>query len=321
MADREDTDPTPLIRGKTEPGVGSAVPSSGRLRAAPSADLPLQSAVGVDGGAVDFDALHAALGANAEASGRRLPSPGDDETEDDASAAETNGRSSARYSSSRPHTIPPTRAPADIDPSVPAVIVEAETDPGLTPEATAPLGAAPFVAAPTSSGRYAAAAPSASYAYTPPGAFVPQAPPPQQHTLVMPQRPQSPQIPQSPQWPQRPRSVTIVVRRRGPSALQKLGAFAAVLLLVTTCGLAVIVWRKPEWLGFVAAPIASTAEPPALPAPNVEGARTESAGTVAPAVAASVAPPGPAAPSWSAAPPPPPSPPRKSARPAHSRAP
>jgi hypothetical protein len=102
----------------------------------------------------------------------------------------------------------------------------------------------PHPAAPpaTSSGPHAAAAPSASYPFTPPGAFAPPGAPSTKKTMVMPQR------------PRRPKSATIVVRPRGPSTFQKVAAFVAMLLLVTACGIAVIVWRKPRWLGFEPVP-------------------------------------------------------------------
>ena len=64
------------------------------------------------------------------------------------------------------------------------------------------------------------------------------------------------------------------MRLRGPTLAQKLGAFVAMLVLVTACGVAVIVWRKPAWLGLAPpeAPVAAVvpaARAPVAAAPQV----------------------------------------------------
>jgi hypothetical protein len=306
-AEREDTDPKPQ-RGGTEPGLGADTRPGGG--APPAED--------VEPAAVDFDALHAALGDPLDyeemASGPALEkgSAGDtDELLDGLEAAlvkgaagrarpggESSGRSSATYASSRPRTIPPTR-PSNEDPNAPAVIVAAEdTVPRAPPQMTVRLAPVPPHVGPSfgpgphaqpppmgmggppssrpslpqahahnasgpmtghpGSGPHAQAAPS--YGQTPvpfpaPGRGVPQM------TVRMPDRPIN---------PRRSRTATVVVRPRGPSAKQKLIAFMAMLLLVTACGIAVIVWRKPHWLGLDAAvdPSAAAVAPPSTtPAP------------------------------------------------------
>ncbi len=80
--------------------------------------------------------------------------------------------------------------------------------------------------------------------------------------------------------PRRAAAPTIIVRRYGPSTGQKLAAFIAMLVLVTACGIAVIVLRQPQWLG-LEKPASPTAQVPAATSPP-------------PAVAAGEATPGPA---------------------------
>jgi hypothetical protein len=210
---------------------------------------------------------------------------------------ESSGQSSATYASARPHTIPPTRAPNE-DLNAPAVIVaidETATVPTAAPKMTVqmkggipgyPRGApAPHPAAaaaavprhgsspnlvpamrvPQTPGNPAAPAahPSSgshpaspvSYPFTPAPFPVQRAP---QHNLTM-------RMPDRPLSPKRNKSPTIVVRGRGPSAKQKLLAFMAALLLVTACGIAVIIWRKPSWIGLESL---SGSVPSAAPSPS-----------------------------------------------------
>src|SRR5688572_11641564 len=101
-AEREDTDPTPL-KGGTEPGLGPK-----RSNGAASGVEPSKNQ---EPAPVDFDALHAALGDLPQPTGSVPPKL----------AGDSEGRSSATYSSARPHTIPPTHEPPDLD--APAVIV------------------------------------------------------------------------------------------------------------------------------------------------------------------------------------------------------
>lgn len=294
-AEREDTDPTAKRNG-TEPGLGKA--SAGKP-GAPSApdDAPPP---------VDFDALHAALGDPLDyvemGSGPALEkgNPSDDLLDDLEAAeelatgpglriGESSGRSSATYASARPHTIPPTRAPIE-DPNAPAVIVATDTDtvPSAPPNMTVPLAASPHAAHfagvpgvapgsnphmpamgsgphgaapahPSSSPHPAARSLGASYPYTPqPIPVQPRGGP--QMTMRMPDRPLN---------ARRGKTPTIVVRPRGPSTKQRLVAFMAMLLLVTACGIAVIVWRRPHWVGvelpFGAPAVAPTTSVPVLP--------------------------------------------------------
>ena len=296
-AEREDTDPNPKRVG-TEPGLGKA---SGASPAA-AASVPDDVAA-----PVDFDALHAALGDPVDyeelSSGPAVEKGSDDlldSLEADGPAkphvlrvGESSGQSSATYSSARPRTIPPTRAPVE-DLNAPAVIVASDTDtvPTAPPKMTMPLKPAPppFAGGPPSSnphvqaahpsGPHGAAAPhlgSGPHPTSPP--FTPQPFPVQgrqgQMTMRMPERPVS---------MRRAKIPTIVMRRRGPSAKQKLVAFMAMLLLVTACGIAVIIWRKPGLLGLdrpAPAPSASASASPAT------GALSPSAATSASAAASS----------------------------------
>jgi hypothetical protein len=268
-AEREDTDPTAKCRG-TEPGLGK---SSGP---APAAAV----AVEIDEEPpppVDFDALHAALGDPLEYDEEleAIPEDGTDlldglEPAIDAPAqgakgkaqrvGESSGRSSASDSSARPHTIPPTRAPVE-DPNAPAVIVASDTDtvPSAPPQMTVPLGAhggipgaggpmmrpsgsGPHVAAhgqPSSGPHAAAPSLGVGYAHTPQPFQLQNARGIPQMTMRMPDRPVN---------MRRGKTPTIVVRPRGPSAKQKLLVFMTMLLLVTACGIAVIIWRKPKLL-------------------------------------------------------------------------
>ncbi|AKV01170.1 hypothetical protein AKJ09_07833 [Labilithrix luteola] len=214
---------------------------------------------------MDFDALHAALGVGEHAQGAvrpREPSVGASEVLDEIAAeiaprvGESSGRTNAHYASSRPHTIPPTRAPVE-DPNVPAVIVDeppVADDLQTTTPIAAPMArrAASSGSIPTSGRTGTALLPKALIPEPAPPPSQPLTPPPfsaqaaqtgpsvMKHTVPMVNR------------PRRPRAQTIVVRRRGPSAKQKLLAFVSMLVLVTCCGIAVIVWRKPSWIGLSA---------------------------------------------------------------------
>jgi hypothetical protein len=226
---------------------------------------------------------------------------------------ESSGRSSATYASARPHTIPPTRAPTE-DPNAPAVIVASDTDtvPSAPPQMTVPLAASPHAAqftaggllpggaaagpinVPGSNPRIGAAVGSGPHGAAPAhpssgphpaspslGVAYPNTPQPipvqprggPQMTIRMPDRPVN---------ARRGKTPTIVVRPRGPSTKQKLLAFMAMLVLVTACGIAVIIWRKPHWLnldGFggtapttSAPPVAPSATLGAMPSASASGA-------------------------------------------------
>lgn len=307
-AEREDTDPT-ANRVGTEPGLGKASgPTAAAAAVTTEEDAPPP---------VDFDALHAALGDPLDYHDMGSTPAVEVGTEDagdlvdglepavDGAAGgkavrvgESSGRSSATYASARPHTIPPTRAPAE-DPNAPAVIVAGDTDtvPSAPPQMTAPLAATPHGPA------YAGAPPMAAPLAGPPGSnphvgvgaaaggphgAVPAHPGSGPHRSAADRTPGYPHTPQAfpvqqrgmPQMtvrmpdrpinPRRGKTPTVVVRPRGPSAKQKLVAFMAMLMLVTACGIAVIIWRKPRWLGLDAlggGPSATTSAPAAPSGP------------------------------------------------------
>lgn len=222
----------------------SRAPSSGRRVAAPDAN--------------GFDALNAALG--------RTPSSG-------VEHADSHGRSAARYASSRPHAVAPAHISPEADPSMPAVIVAVDdTVPSAPPRnMTTPIGAVPHTI-PLGLGHLRPPPTPAPPTPVPATAVLPHtppAPPSQQSYPFTPPpfpvqaRPHHPTVRMA-DAPRRPRAHTVVTRVRGPSTAQKVGAFLAMLVLVTACGVAVIVWRKPAWLGL--------APPEAPPAPVVTAA-------------------------------------------------
>ena len=290
-AERDDTDPR-VARAGSDAGLGHA------------AEEPAT---------VDFDALHAALGdpldyeemQSGPALDKGVTAESDDGLEASLAAggaggngsSESSGRSSATYSSARPRTIPPARLPVE-DPNAPAVIVATDDTvptaaPQMTAQMTVPLapaqrGVPPFAGYPGAPpmgmgvppgshpallnamaphagmrGSHPQMPAASSYGQTP-VPFPAQARGVPHLTMRMPDRPVN---------PRRGKIATVVVRPRGPSAKQKLIAFMAMLLLVTACGIAVIIWRKPRWLGLeaLAGPSAATSvlaipsgAPPAL---------------------------------------------------------
>jgi hypothetical protein len=220
---------------------------------------------------------------------------------------ESSGRSSATYASARPHTIPPTRATTE-DPNAPAVIVAGDTDtvPSAPPHMTVPLAASPHAqqyaaggllpggpVGPPGSNPHLGAAAAGPHGALPPhpgsgphpaspplGGGYPRTPQPipvqprggPQMTIRMPDRPVN---------ARRGKTATVVVRSRGPSAKQKLLAFMAMLLLVTACGIAVIIWRKPHLLGLDSLGTTPSAAPsPPAPAPAPAPAPTSPSSTL-----------------------------------------
>ena len=172
----------------------------------------------------------------------------------------------------------------------------AHVPPGSNPHLGAALGSGPHPASPhPGSGPHPASASSqgvqgvpgahgslgVSYPHTPqPIPIQPRGAP--QLTMRMPDRPVN---------ARRGKTPTIVVRPRGPSTKQRLLAFMAMLLLVTACGIAVIIWRKPKWLGLdtlggippwgtPTAPTNSGA-PPVAPSSGALGAPSASAAAAA----------------------------------------
>lgn len=260
-AERQDRDagaPSSKKSG-TEPGLGGTAPAaSGRT---PAADAH----AGDDGPeAVDFDALHAALGDPLDFD--ELPPAA---TEVPAGGiAESSGRTNAAYASARPHTIPPSYSPTEDVNAPPVIVASEDTVPSAPPQMTVPLAHAhpplgptplsgvPFLVGPAAGGPPSGRAPSGPqhvghpgsgpHASAPPGPSQPHTPQAfpvhrggSQLTMRMPDRPLN---------PRRGPTKTLIVRPRGPSAKQKLLAFMGMLLLVTVGGIAVVVWRK-SWLG------------------------------------------------------------------------
>lgn len=252
MGDREDIDPTG--KGGTEPGVGPRTPAGNMTKpgippppprrsgkgpvAAPAhVDIPVSE----EPAPVDFDALHAALGPAAK-----------------APVAESQGRSSATYASARPRSVPPAYVAAELD-APPVIVAQDDTVPGAPPQMTAPLTSpmAPPVGGPPISGPHGIVPPVSS-SPMPAAMPLPQPPTPNgfrpagtpQLTMRMPER------------PRRPRTPTVVVRDRGPSLKQKIAVFALMLVLVSACGIGILMWRAPYLFGIGAPPSMRTAAPP-----------------------------------------------------------
>lgn len=213
---------------------------------------------------VDFDALHAALG--------DLPPPAASSTPlvGSPTVGESQGRSSATYSSARPHTIPPTRAPAPEVLNAPAVIVAdvvQDTVPSGAPQMTVPMGApGVVVSSPYGPPPAPMRPPSQSSPQHPPfntpQPFAAQATPMgpladnPNVTVHMPNRPRP-----------RPRTPTMVVRTRGPSKQQKLLVFMAMLLVFVGGGIAALIYLRPGGLSLPGTKSTPVATPPALTTP------------------------------------------------------
>lgn len=269
-------------------GGGDSGAASGRSPAAPGRAPPLPAsarrvaiAPATPAAApVDFDALSAALGRTPSSSPKL--------------EADSHGRASASYASPRPLHVPASRTSAEADPSMPAVIVSVDdTVPSAPPRnMTTPLGPpvavphtvpfgvghamsphAPHVtpshppppSSPISSAMHHAAPsrPTSSPGFPshpPPPSSQPSHPftPPPFPVQAVPRHVAHPTV-RMPEAPRRPRSPTVVVREQGPSTAQKLGAFMAMLVLFTACGIAVIVWLRPSWLGLAPPPGATSA--------------------------------------------------------------
>ena len=287
-AEREDTDPHPKRVG-TEPGLGKTpasaesgpTPAFGANAAKGDAPPPvdfdaLHAALGDP---LDFDELPPAA--------NEIDVSGDsDDLLDGLGAAgdppervgESAGQSSATYASARPHTIPPSYSPTEDLNAPPVIVASEDTVPSAPPQMTVrvaqaghpigqtPQSGVPFVAGPgagmlpggnslaaarpsgphlghASSGPHPHAAPaSPSYPHTPQAFPIHpiQQRGPAQMTMRMPERPVN---------PRRAKTPTLLVRVRAPSPKQKLVVFMTSLLLVTACGIAMIIWRQPRWLG------------------------------------------------------------------------
>lgn len=181
---------------------------------------------------VDFDALNAALGSlSVPVAGGSTPQLADSE-----------GRSSATYSSARPHAIPQTRAPAAEELNAPAVIIAQpeETVPTGPPNMTVPM-------APPHNGQHHGPTgpafqtePYVAHAHAPPehiGRTVPLA-----------------QAQAQPQRPRRPRTPTIVVRARGPSRTKKALVFVFLLVIFVVGGATLLLFKTPLGMSAPAIP-------------------------------------------------------------------
>jgi hypothetical protein len=204
---------------------------------------------------VDFDALHAALG--------DLPPPAP--TSSSPIVTESQGRSSATYSSTRPHAIPTTRPPPPEALNAPAVIVATDdTVPSAPPRMTVPLAPFNVPGGRSSSPPHPLGAPAfAADAAAAPAENL-------QAAIQM-------------AGPPRLRTPTVVVRTRGPTKQQKLLVFTAMLLVFVAGGIAFLIYGKRFGLNI---------DIRALPAPRVPTVTTVavpvSAPTLVPSASESV---------------------------------
>jgi hypothetical protein len=167
------------------------------VRPHPEGAEPSSTAGEASADVVDFDALHAALG--------ELPPPA---TSSSPIVSESQGRKNATYASVRPHEIPSTRPPVDMD--VPAVIIAPDDAPPPAPQQqqTVPLG----MVYP-----HARAAPREEVARRTPRGAVPS---PVQ------------------------RQPTLILRDGGPTRTQKLLVFIAMLLVFIGGGIAFLIYGR-----------------------------------------------------------------------------
>jgi hypothetical protein len=175
---------------------------------------------------VDFDALHAALGAVAPA-----PSSSGDAVSD------SEGRSSATYASARPHAIPKGHASHD-DPNTPAVIVLADdtvqTGPPIMMGAGRlgrPISSGPLPVAPSRTDPPVQVRTEPFPAMAQAQAFVDP-----KLTLRMAER------------PRKRHTVTVALPSRGPTNQQKFMVFVAMLVVVVAGGISALVYYEPAVL-------------------------------------------------------------------------
>lgn len=225
----------------TDPGLGT--PSSGRTGVARSVSTDDPKG---PSDVVDFNALHAALG--------HVPTP----SAASSSEGESRGKSNATYASARPHTIPPTRPPAD-DPNAPAVIVQVDdTVPSGPPkQMTVPLGRSPAgIRSPGAAGQ------------APFGRFDG---PPHADPAIQPNPRSATATKRLAGNPRRYRLPTVVVREREPSRAKKILVFIAMLLVFVGGGIALLVYLRPPGLNLDAgsASTPSAVKPPKAVSPTV----------------------------------------------------
>lgn len=282
-AEREDIDPA--AKGGTEPGIGPKAPAAATKPGIPPPAVARRvngAAPSADPAPVDFDALHAALG---EGSREAAPAP-----PVKMAVAESQGRSSATYASARPHAVPAAHVAAEL--SAPAVIVATDdTVPGGPPQMTAPLTTPMGVPmthpmGPPSSGPYPAAPHVSSSPMAVASPLSPNTPQSFAVQGVPSSRPGQVQLTmRMPERPRRPRTPTVVVRPRGPSTAQKLAVFALMLLLVSACGIGIVMWRAPQLFGLGPKPVPSPVVPPKYVPPPPTVATVAPTATVSAAAA------------------------------------
>jgi hypothetical protein len=175
---------------------------------------------------VDFDALNAALGASAAAAAAPRGAP---------VVADSEGRSSATYASTKPHSIPKSKFVADGN--VPAVIVDETPRPTDEEEPTIRTARMRpsehdlpvYTVRMRQSGGVKTvpytASPSATTPYTAPAVAV------------------EPLGPNARRPSHRP---TVVVRKRRPSSVHKVAVFMAFLVVVVAAGIAVLLYFRPS---------------------------------------------------------------------------
>lgn len=282
-----------------------------------------------DPSAVDFDALHAALGEGSREAAPPVAVPSASAAKPArAVAADSQGRSSATYASTDAKAPPVAHIDADLQ--APAVIVAQDEAPayphgghgaqmttpmappmtGLAPMGspmapmTSPMGApmspmnqmAAHPAHP-SSGPHPIGTPSSGgmLAASPHAAHMATGNTPQAFDPVAlglpPARPGQVQLTmRMPERPRRPRTPTVVVRQRGPSTKQKVFVFSVMLLLVSLIGLGIVMWRAPQLFGLGPKAQATTAPKPVVTIPPATTTAPTASATVSASPSASIAP-------------------------------
>ena len=260
-----DTAPPPPELAATAPlGVPAAAPMpAASLEPVSVPPGPPVAAVEVgasDPSAVDFDALHAALGEGSREAaphGAHPSHPAPAAKSARPVAADSQGRSNATYASTDAKAPPAAHHDADL--AAPAVIV-AQDEPAypMQQQMTTPMTPA-MVMSPghPSSGPHAIGTPSSGgmrAAQAHPQAYMPTGNTPQAFDPIAlglpPAQPGQVQLTmRMPERPRRPRTPTVVVRARGPSTKQKLFVFSVMLLLVSLIGLGIVMWRAPQLFG------------------------------------------------------------------------
>lgn len=153
---------------------------------------------------------------------------------------ESDGRPNAFYAPARPHVVPASRVPIE-DPRAPAVIINDDVDEKTVPDmrAIAPPvhDTLPGVNEFDTTVPYANGA--QGWPQRPAGPMAGRRPPSSLERTQILARPNV----------ARGMRKTMVVSKRGPSSSDKLLAFVGVLILMMASGIAIIAWKRPQWLG------------------------------------------------------------------------